>query len=116
MQHRREEDYCLLSARRLKLVRPHAFIVNTSRGNVIDEQALVKGLAAGEIAGAGLDVYEHEPALHPKLHALHNVVLLPHMGSATLEARIAMGEKCIVNIKSFVDGHNPPDKVLATMF
>src|SRR5262245_23519672 len=103
----------LLSARRLKLMRPHAFIVNTSRGNVIDEQALVKGLVAGEIGGAGLDVYEHEPALHPRLPALRNVVLLPHMGSATLEARIAMGEKVIVNIKTFVDGHNPPDKVLA---
>jgi glyoxylate reductase len=108
--------YHLLSARRLKLVRPHAFIVNTSRGNVIDEPALAQRLAAHEIAGAALDVYEHEPAIHPKLLGLDNVVLLPHMGSATLEGRIAMGEKVIVNIKSFVDGHSPPDRVLATMF
>ena len=106
----------LLSARRLKLIRPHAFIVNTSRGNVIDEQALIRGLLANEIAGAALDVYEHEPAIPPKLLRLENVILLPHMGSATLEGRIAMGEKVIVNIKSFVDGHNPPDRVLATMF
>lgn len=108
--------YHLLSARRLKLVRPHAFIVNTSRGNVIDEAALAQRLAAREIAGAALDVYEHEPAIHPKLVTLDNVVLLPHMGSATLEGRIAMGEKVIINIKTFVDGHSPPDRVLATMF
>lgn len=106
----------LLSARRLKLLQRHAFIVNTSRGNVIDEQALVRGLVSGDIAGAGLDVYEHEPAIHPKLLQLDQVVLLPHMGSATLEGRIAMGEKVIVNIKSFVDGHTPPDRVVDTMF
>jgi len=106
----------LLSARRLKLIRPHAFIVNTARGNVVDEQAMVRGLMAKEIAGAGLDVYEHEPAIHPKLLAMENVVLLPHMGSATFEGRVAMGEKVIVNIKTFVDGHRPPDRVLSTMF
>jgi glyoxylate reductase len=106
----------LLSARRLKLVRPHAFIVNTARGHVIDEAALAARLAARDIAGAGLDVYEHEPAIHAKLLELDNVVLLPHMGSATLEGRIAMGEKVIVNIKTFIDGHSPPDRVLATMF
>ena len=105
----------LLSARRLKLLRPHAFIVNTSRGNVIDEAALVKGLVAGEIAGAGLDVYEHEPTLHPKLPTLPNVVLLPHLGSATIESRVDMGEKVIVNIKTFMDGHKPPDRVLPSM-
>jgi glyoxylate reductase len=108
--------YHLLNARRLKLLRPHAIVVNTSRGNVIDETALVRGLVAREIAGAGLDVYEHEPAIHPKLLELDSVVLLPHMGSATLEGRIAMGEKVIINIKSFVDGHSPPDRVLVTMF
>ena len=108
--------YHLLSARRLKLIRPHAFVVNTARGHVIDEEAFAQLLAAGEIAGAGLDVYEHEPAINPKLLALDNVVLLPHMGSATLEGRIAMGEKVIVNIKTFVDGHSPPDRVLATLF
>jgi glyoxylate reductase len=108
--------YHLLSARRLKLMKPHAYIVNTSRGEVIDETALAKLIAEEAIAGAGLDVYEHEPAVNPKLMALENVVLLPHMGSATLEGRIDMGEKVIVNIKTFVDGHNPPDRVLETMF
>ena len=108
--------YHLLSARRLKLLKPEAYIVNTSRGEVIDETALVRLLAAGKIAGAGLDVYEHEPAVNPKLLEMENVVLLPHMGSATLEGRIAMGEKVIVNIKTFVDGHRPPDRVLETMF
>jgi glyoxylate reductase len=106
----------LLSARRLKLIRPHAFIVNTARGHVIDEAALAERLAARAIGGAGLDVYEHEPAVNRKLLGLDNVVLLPHMGSATLEGRIAMGEKVIVNIKTFIDGHSPPDRVLATMF
>ncbi len=108
--------YHLLSARRLKLMKPHAYIVNTSRGEVIDETALAKLIAEEAIAGAGLDVYEQEPAVNPKLMALDNVVLLPHMGSATLEGRIDMGEKVIVNIKTFVDGHNPPDRVLETMF
>jgi glyoxylate reductase len=106
----------LLSARRLKLMRPHAYIVNTSRGEVIDENALARLLASGEIAGAGLDVFEREPAVNPKLVALPNVVLLPHMGSATIEGRIDMGEKVIINVKTFVDGHAPPDRVLETMF
>ena len=106
----------LLSERRLKLVKPHAYIVNTSRGEVINENALTRMLARGEIAGAGLDVFEHEPAVNPKLLNLENVVLLPHMGSATLEGRLDMGEKVIVNIKTFVDGHTPPDRVLETMF
>jgi glyoxylate reductase len=108
--------YHLLSARRLKLIRPSAFIVNTARGHVIDEAALAERLAAGQIGGAGLDVYEHEPAINRRLLGLDNVVLLPHMGSATLEGRVAMGEKVIVNIKTFIDGHSPPDRVLATMF
>jgi glyoxylate reductase len=107
--------YHLLSARRLKLLRPHCYIVNTSRGEVIDENALTRGLAAGEIAGAGLDVFEHEPAVNPKLVELDNVVLLPHMGSATIEGRIDMGEKVLINIKTFVDGHAPPDRVLPGM-
>jgi glyoxylate reductase len=106
----------LLSARRLKLIRAHAFIVNTARGHVIDEAALADRLAAGEIGGAALDVYEHEPAINRKLLGLDNVVLLPHMGSATLEGRVAMGEKVIVNIKTFIDGHSPPDRVLAAMY
>ncbi|MEX2630257.1 MAG: D-glycerate dehydrogenase [Tistlia sp.] len=106
----------LLSARRLKLMRPDAYIVNTSRGEVIDENALARLLASGELAGAGLDVFEHEPAINPKLLKLDNVLLLPHMGSATIEGRIAMGEKVIINIKTFVDGHTPPDRVLEAMF
>ncbi len=108
--------YHLLSARRLKLMKPTAIIVNTARGEVIDENALVRMLKAGELAGAGLDVYEHEPQVNPKLLELDNVVLLPHMGSATLEGRIEMGEKVLINIKTFADGHKPPDRVLATMF
>lgn len=107
--------YHLLSARRLKLLQRHAIIVNTSRGEVIDEAALTRMLRAGELAGAGLDVFEHEPAINPKLRELANVVLLPHMGSATIEGRIDMGEKVIVNIKSFVDGHRPRDRVLPSM-
>jgi len=106
----------LLSARRLKLLREEAYIVNTSRGEVIDENALARMLESGEIAGAGLDVFEQEPAINPKLLRLDNVVLLPHMGSATIEGRIAMGEKVIISIKTFVDGHTPPDRVLETMF
>jgi glyoxylate reductase len=108
--------YHLLSARRLKLMQPHAYIVNTSRGEVIDENALARMIERGEIAGAGLDVFEHEPAVNPKLLRLDSVVLLPHMGSATIEGRMDMGEKVIINIKTFADGHNPPDRVIETMF
>ncbi|MFC4350136.1 2-hydroxyacid dehydrogenase [Fodinicurvata halophila] len=108
--------YHLLSARRLKLMRPDSILVNTSRGEVIDENALVRMLGGGDMAGAGLDVFEHEPAINPKLLKLSNVVALPHMGSATIEGRHAMGEKVIINIKTFVDGHTPPDRVLETMF
>ena len=107
--------YHLLSARRLKLLKPHAIVVNTARGEVIDENALTRMLVTKEIAGAGLDVFEHEPAVNPKLMSLDNVVLLPHMGSATIEGRIDMGEKVIINIKTFVDGHKPPDRVIEAM-
>ncbi|NQW01858.1 MAG: D-glycerate dehydrogenase [Rhodospirillales bacterium] len=106
----------LLSARRLKLLQPHAVLVNTARGEVIDENALTRILKAGDIAGAGLDVFENEPAVNPKLLAMENVVLLPHMGSATFEGRIDMGEKVLVNIKTFCDGHTPPDRVLSDTF
>ncbi len=105
----------LMNARRLKLMKPSAVIVNTSRGEVIDENALTRGLRAGEIAGAGLDVFEHGHEINPRLRELSNVVLLPHMGSATLEGRIEMGEKVIINIKTFADGHRPPDQVLPSM-
>ncbi len=110
--------YHLLSARRLKLMRPDAYIVNTSRGEVIDENALIRMLAAGELAGAGLDVFEQEPAVNPKLLRLARagkVVLLPHMGSATIEGRVDMGTKVIINIQTFMDGHRPPDRVLPSM-
>ena len=107
--------YHLLSARRLKLIRPHAILVNTARGEIIDEGALAAMLEAGEIAGAGLDVFEHEPAVNPKLLKLPNVVLLPHMSSATIEGRVDMGEKVIVNIRTWMDGHKPPDRVIPSM-
>jgi glyoxylate reductase len=107
--------YHLLSARRLKLMKPSAYIVNTARGEVIDETCLAQMLEKRELAGAGLDVFENEPAVNPKLLKAKNVVLLPHMGSATIEGRIDMGEKVIVNIKSFVDGHQPPDRVIPAM-
>ena len=102
----------LINARRLKLMKPSAVIVNTSRGEVIDENALTRGLRAGEIAGAGLDVFEHGHEINPRLRELQNVVLLPHMGSATVEGRVEMGEKVIINIKTFADGHRPPDQVV----
>src|SRR5690606_2983649 len=105
----------LMNARRLKLMKPSAVIVNTSRGEVIDENAMARMLRAGEIAGAGLDVYEHGAEVNPDLRALPNVVLLPHMGSATIEGRVEMGEKVIINIKTFADGHRPPDLVVPGM-
>jgi glyoxylate reductase len=110
--------YHLLSARRLKLMKAEAYVVNTARGEVTDENALARMIEAGELAGAGLDVFEHEPAVNPKLVKLARagkVVLLPHMGSATIEGRIDMGEKVIVNIRTFMDGHRPPDRVLPSM-
>jgi glyoxylate reductase len=107
--------YHLMNARRLKLMKPTAVIVNTSRGEVIDENALTRGLRAGELAAAGLDVFEHGHEINPRLRELPNVVLLPHMGSATLEGRIEMGEKVIINIKTFADGHRPPDQVVPGM-
>lgn len=105
----------LLNARRLKLMKPSAVIVNTSRGEVIDENALTRMLRAGELAGAGLDVFEHGHEINPRLRDCPNVVMLPHMGSATVEGRAEMGEKVIINIKTFADGHRPPDLVLPGM-
>jgi glyoxylate reductase len=107
--------YHLLSARRLKLMKPSAYIVNTARGEVIDENVLALMLEKGELSGAGLDVFENEPAVNPKLLKARNVVLLPHMSSATIEGRVDMGEKVIVNIRSLVDGHKPPDRVIPAM-
>jgi len=107
--------YHLLSARRLKLLQPHAILINTARGEIIDETALAELLKAGAIAGAGLDVFEFEPKINPKLMNLPNAVLLPHMGSATIEGRIDMGEKVIINIRTWMDGHKPPDRVIPSM-
>ena len=110
--------YHLLSARHLRLMRPEAIVVNTARGEIIDENAMARLIEQGAIAGAGLDVFEHEPAVNPRLIKLAKqgkVVLLPHMGSATHEGRVDMGEKVIVNIRTFMDGHRPPDRVLPSM-
>lgn len=107
--------YHLLSARRLKLLKPTAYVVNTARGEIVDENALIRMLKAGEIAGAALDVFENEAAVSPELRDLPNVMLLPHMGSATVEGRVEMGEKVLINIKTFADGHRPPDQVLPSM-
>ena len=105
----------LLAARRLRLLQPHAILVNTARGEIVDEDELVRLLEIQAIGGAGLDVFEHEPAVDQRLLALDNVVLRPHMGSATIEGRIAMGERVIINIKTFADGHRPPDRVIGSI-
>jgi glyoxylate reductase len=110
--------YHLLSARRLQLMKPDAILINTARGEIVDETALVRQIEAGKLGGAGLDVFEHEPSVNPRLLKLakaNKVVLLPHMGSATVEGRIDMGEKVIINIRAFMDGHKPPDRVLPSM-
>jgi glyoxylate reductase len=105
----------LLSKRRLALMKPTSYLVNTARGEVIDENALTQLLEKGLIAGAGLDVFEYEPSINPKLLKNERVVVLPHLGSATIEGREAMGDKVIINIKMFMDGHLPPDRVLPEM-
>ena len=102
----------LIDAARIALLRPHVFLINASRGGVVDEDAMVEALEAGRLAGAGLDVWRHEPAIDPRLLALPGVVMTPHMGSATYEGRIATGEKVIANIRMWADGHRPPDQVL----
>ncbi|ODU19929.1 MAG: D-glycerate dehydrogenase [Sphingomonas sp. SCN 67-18] len=106
------ETHHLIDARRLALLRPDVFLINVARGGIVEEAALVDALEAGRIAGAGLDVYEHEPAISARLLPLPNVVLLPHMGSATFEGRAATGDKVIANIRAWADGHRPPDQVL----
>lgn len=102
----------LIDARRLALLRPHVSLINIARGEIIDEPALIDALEKGRIAGAGLDVFEHEPAVDPRLLALSNVVLIPHMGSATVEGRADTGTRVIANIRAWADGHRPPDQVL----
>lgn len=105
----------LLNARRLKLMKKGAYVINTARGEIVDENALTRMLRAGELAGAGLDVFENGSQINPRLKGLDNVLLLPHMGSATYEGRVEMGEKVIINIKTFADGHRPPDLVVPAM-
>ncbi|WP_341208391.1 D-glycerate dehydrogenase [uncultured Sphingomonas sp.] len=102
----------LIDARRIALLRPHVYVINASRGGILDEDALVEALENGRLAGAGLDVWRHEPEIDPRLLALPNVVMTPHMGSATWEGRVASGEKVIANIRMWADGHRPPDQVL----
>ena len=102
----------LIDARRIALMRPHVYLINTSRGGIVDEDAMIAALEMGHLAGAGLDVWTHEPAIDPRLLALPNVVMTPHMGSATFEGRLATGEKVIANIRAWADGHRPPDQVL----
>lgn len=110
-----EATHRLLSAERLARLQPHAVLVNTARGEIVDEAALAAMVSRRELAGAGLDVYEHEPAINRALLGHPNVVLLPHMASATLEARVDMGERVILNIKTLQDGHRPPDRVIPAM-
>ncbi len=111
-----KETHHLLSARRLALLRPEAILVNTARGELIDEAALAEAVAQRRIAGVGLDVFEQEPKVHPGLLGHPNVVLLPHLGSATIEARQDMGDRVIANIQTFANGHRPPDRVIPAMF
>lgn len=110
-----ESTHHLLSREKLEMIQSHAYLVNTSRGEVVDEAALADCLEARKIAGAGLDVYENEPEINKKLLGLKNVVLLPHIGSATIEGRLSMGDKVIINIQTFIDGHTPPDRVIEVM-
>ena len=102
----------LIDARRIAMMKPDAYIINSSRGELIDEDALIEALKKGKIGGAGLDVYAHEPAIDPRWLDIPNVVLLPHLGSATFEGREASGERVIANIRVWADGHRPPDQVL----
>lgn len=106
------ETHHMIDATRLRQMQRHVYLINTARGEIVDESALIEVLEAGQLAGAGLDVFEHEPAMDERLRKLKNVVLLPHMGSATFEARADMGDKVIANIRSWADGHRPPDQVL----
>lgn len=102
----------LIDARRIAMMKPDAYIINSSRGELIDEDSLIEALKKGKIGGAGLDVYAHEPAIDPRWLDIPNVVLLPHLGSATFEGREASGERVIANIRVWADGHRPPDQVL----
>jgi len=106
------ETHHIVNARRLASMKPSACVINTARGELIDEEALIAALAGERLGGAGLDVYAHEPAVDPRLLQLPNVVAMPHLGSATVEGREASGERVIANIRFWIDGHRPPDQVL----
>jgi glyoxylate reductase len=106
------DTHHILDARRIAAMKPDAYVINTARGDLIDEQALIDALQQGRLGGAGLDVFAHEPAVDPRLLNLPNVVAMPHLGSATIEGREASGEKVIANIRFWADGHRPPDQVL----
>ncbi|MNE06161.1 Glyoxylate/hydroxypyruvate reductase B [compost metagenome] len=110
-----KDTHHLLSAERIARLQPHAIVVNTARGELIDEAALVEALDRRALFGVGLDVFEHEPAVHPGLVGRANVVLLPHLGSATIEARQDMGDRVIANIMTYQNGHRPPDRVIPAM-
>lgn len=106
------DTHHIIDARRISLMKPEAYLVNTARGQLVEEEALIAALVDGRIGGAGLDVFEHEPQVDARLLGHHNVAILPHMGSATFEGRIASGDKVIANIRFWADGHRPPDQVL----
>lgn len=106
------ETHHLIDARRIALMKPGAFLINTARGQIVEEEAMIAALVSGHLGGAGLDVFEHEPMVDARLRDHHNVAILPHMGSATVEGRLASGDKVIANIRFWVDGHRPPDQVL----
>ena len=106
------ETHHLIDARRIALMKPGAFIINTARGKIVEEESLIAALTSGHLGGAGLDVFEHEPVVDHRLRDHHNVAILPHMGSATVEGRIASGEKVIANVRFWADGHRPPDQVI----
>ena len=106
------DTHHILNAARIALMKPDAYVINTARGDLIDEEALIHALENGLLGGAGLDVFAHEPAVDPRLVALPQVMIMPHLGSATFEGREASGEKVIANIRFWADGHRPPDQVL----
>ena len=109
------QTHHMIGEKQLNLFQKHSYLVNAARGEIVDETKLTDLLVSGKIAGAGLDVYENEPEIDKRLRKLKNVVLLPHIGSATIEGRVAMGEKVIINIKTVADGHTPPDLVIESM-
>jgi len=111
-----DDSRSMIDARRIGLLKPDAYLINASRAEVYDEEALIEALQAGRIGGAGLDVFAHEPAVDERLLSLSNVVIKPHMGSATFEGREATGDKVIANIRTWVDGHRPRDQVLEGLF